>query len=350
MNTVAAVLATTLLLSPTAAPTPPTYVLGGTGLPGMTFSDADIAGLIGGNLAGGQELHYPHNAIGMDYSIGIGAASIVDTINAATGPLRFAGVSQGALAISAAKQTIMALPERLRPAADQLQFVHIGDPSGPTGMGGRMPGLFLPIMEATFWPSPETPYDTIFVTREYDGFADFPDRPVNLLATANALAGILYVHPFYAEEASLDAVPLENITETTNSLGGKTTSYLVPTNFLPLLQPLRDLGVDERIIADIETPLRGIVDAGYSRNDATPETSGNDTEPDDSTVSESNHATKREAATSGTRSKERIKADRGRDDDSADRDQDRAKSDRADKQDKTDRRQDREKPDHEQAA
>lgn len=38
-------------------------------------------------------------------------------------------------------------------------------------------------------PEPETPYDVIVVAQEYDGWADFPDRPWNLLATLNAIAG-----------------------------------------------------------------------------------------------------------------------------------------------------------------
>ncbi|ANW65349.1 hypothetical protein BCA37_18750 [Mycobacterium sp. djl-10] len=85
----------------------------------------------------------------------------------------------------------------------------------------------------TFRPAPETPYDTIVVTWEYDG-------------------------------------PDEDVTETVNSLGGKTTTYFVQNDRLPLLQPLRDMKVDERIVEAIEKPLKHVVDAGYSRNDPKP--------------------------------------------------------------------------------
>ncbi len=40
-------------------------------------------------------------------------------------------------------------------------------------------------------------YPTAIYTLEYDGFADFPQYPLNLLADLNAVAGIVYVHPTY---------------------------------------------------------------------------------------------------------------------------------------------------------
>src|SRR6185312_1599791 len=98
------------------------------------------------------------------------------------------------------------------------------------------------------------------------------------------------------DEADLDLshVPADNVTEVTNSAGGKTTTYLVPTSFVPLVQPLRDLGVPENLVRTIEEPLRRIVDMGYSRKDpkpldpgksdatepaATPDSAADDTKP-----------------------------------------------------------------------
>ena len=40
-----------------------------------------------------------------------------------------------------------------------------------------------------------------------------------------------------------------------------------PTGKLPLVQPPRDLGVPEQVVAAIEKPLKARVDAGYRRND-----------------------------------------------------------------------------------
>jgi hypothetical protein len=131
-----------------------------------------------------------------------------------------------------------------------------------------LPGLHVPYVGVTFTPAPETPYQTIIITREYDGLADFPDRPLNLIATLNALAGVVYVHPVsYGPDTDLDAIPEDDVTETVNSLGGRTTTYFVQNEHLPLLQPLRDMGVDERVVSAVEQPLKQIVDAGYSRND-----------------------------------------------------------------------------------
>ena len=64
------------------------------------------------------------------------------------------------------------------------------------------------------------------VNGEYDGWADFPDRPWNLVSLVNALLGIAYVHGGYETipgGLDLSTVPPANITTSTNSLGGTTT-------------------------------------------------------------------------------------------------------------------------------
>jgi diacyltrehalose acyltransferase len=282
MSATATLLATTaLVFSPVSAAPPPTYFLGGTDLSGTGIvTEGDINWILNGNLTGAQNVPYPRSSTGMNASVGVGADAIVDILDAAEGPVRIAGTSQGALAIAEAKRTLMARDEADRPDADEVTFLAIGDPSGPTGIGSRLPGLYVPYIDVTFQPAPETPYDTIIVTREYDGLADFPDRPLNFVATLNALAGIVYVHPVsYGPDTDLEAIPDEDVTETVNSLGGRTTSYFVQNDRLPLLQPLRDLNVDERLIAAIEQPLKQVVDAGYSRNDGRPgESESDDTE------------------------------------------------------------------------
>ena len=116
------------------------------------------------------------------------------------------------------------------------------------------------ILNYTFQAPPATQYDTTVVTGEYDGFADFPNRPLNVVADLNALAGIIVVHvpDMFAD---LSTVPASNITSTTNSLGGVTTNYLVPTATLPLVTLFPFLKPQE-------AALKKIVDAGYTRNDA----------------------------------------------------------------------------------
>jgi hypothetical protein len=302
MSIAAAALATALTFSPVNATPPPTYFLGGTDFAGTgTVTEADINWLLAGNLTGAQNVPYPRSGTGMDASIDVGAGAIVDIINNIPddtgGPVRIAGVSQGALAIAEAKRRIMALDEDERPGDDDVVFVAIGDPSGPTGIGSRLPGLHIPYVGVTFRPAPETPYDTIIVTREYDGLADFPDRPLNIFSTLNAIAGVVYVHPIsYGPDTDLDAIPDADVTESVNSLGGKTTTYFIQNDRLPLLQPLRDLNVDERFVSAIEHPLKQLVDAGYSRNDAGPAvvTKTDDTKTEDTQTADT--VTERSAA------------------------------------------------------
>lgn len=270
MSAAAALFATVLAISPVTAAPPPTYFLGGTDFTGTgTVTEHDIDWLLNGELTGAMNVPYPRSVTGMDASVAAGADAILRIVDGADGPVRVAAISQGALAIAAAKRALMSRDPADRPARDGLTFVAIGDPSSATGLGGRLPGLHIPIVGVTFEPAPDTPYDTIVVAREYDGLADFPDRPWNLIATMNAVAGILFIHPIsYGPDTDLAAIPAADVNETVNSVGGRTTTYLLRNDRLPLLQPLRDLGVDERIVGAIEQPLRQIVDAGYSRNDA----------------------------------------------------------------------------------
>jgi hypothetical protein len=90
-----------------------------------------------------------------------------------------------------------------------------------------------------------------------------------LVAVANAIAGFVYLH---ASTSSLNpyTIPPQNITVITNSKGGTTTTYLNPAEHLPLTQPLRDIGVPTQVTDEIDSVLRPIVDAGYSRNDQGP--------------------------------------------------------------------------------
>ncbi len=215
---------------------------------------------------------YPAAIFGMDNSIAVAVAGIANAIQATPGPMVVAGFSQGAVAVARAKQVLMALPDSQRPAAGQLSFLTVGDPAGPGGILGFVP-FRIPLLGLSPVTAPETPYDSVIVTGEYDGWADFPDRPWNLVSVANALLGVVYVHGRYENQPgglSLAAVPPSNITTTINSLGGRTTRYLIPTKKLPLVQPLRDIGVPEPVVTALEKPLTAMVDAGYTRHDAIP--------------------------------------------------------------------------------
>lgn len=108
----------------------------------------------------------------------------------------------------------------------------------------------------------ETRFNTIVVINQYDGFGHSGSRPANLLAGLNAMMGMAYVHPF-AQNSDLSTVPEQNITTAVNSAGGTTTTYLVPTQHLPLTQSLRGTVVPDAVVDALDTSLRPIIDAGY---------------------------------------------------------------------------------------
>ena len=158
----------------------------------------------------------------------------------------------GAAVIAEEKRTL--LKSANPPPADELTFVVIGDPTQPRGLSSVLLGLRIPFLEIqAYEPAPETPYDTIIVIREYDAAADIPDDLTNVLAVVNTvLLGGPYVHADY-HSVDLSTVPPENILEET-SLGGTTTKYFVPTRTLPLLEPLRDIGVPDELVDVVEKP------------------------------------------------------------------------------------------------
>lgn len=158
---------------------------------------------------------------------------------------------------------------------EKITFVVVGD--GERGLLPAIAALIgpdLPLVDYTVQPVPVTSYNVIVVTGEYDGLSDWPDRPWNLLAVANAWLGSPavenygYIH-WDSILNSLDAVPAENISEEVNAKGGTTITYLVPTPELPLLYPLHAMGVPQAAIDVLNSVLKPIVDLGYSRNDPT---------------------------------------------------------------------------------
>ena len=91
------------------------------------------------------------------------------------------------------------------PSANQLSFTLLGNQMNPNGgMFARFPGfgghpLQFPALGLTLYGA--TPSDTIYPTNiytiQYDGWADFPRYPINLLSDLNAELGIAFVHGTY---------------------------------------------------------------------------------------------------------------------------------------------------------
>lgn len=160
------------------------------------------------------------------------------------------------------------------PAPDKLQFTSFGDPTGHTGFGQSFlrglfpPGSYIPIIDYTMPKEVDdkTQYDTNKVFAAYDGLADFPDRPTNLVAVANATFGAAIGHTPSAFTTPED-VPAQNRRTYTNAKGATTTSYMIPVDHLPLTVGLRYLGMSDGFVNQIDSVLQPIVDAGYSYND-----------------------------------------------------------------------------------
>jgi len=150
------------------------------------------------------------------------------------------GYSQGAVIANIEKQKLAEqYPEGTE--APDIDFVLSGDPNLPNGgIASRFPGLYVPILDVTSnGPEPtDTQFDTVVITRQYDGASDFPLYPLNLVATANALLGVLYLHPYDLEPSLADpGTPPPIHTKT-----GDTDYYFFETEDLPLFAPLRMIG------------------------------------------------------------------------------------------------------------
>jgi hypothetical protein len=162
------------------------------------------------------------------------------------------------------------------PTANQLGFTLLGDLMAPNGgIMARFPGfpagqpLQTPSLGFTFYGA--TPSNTIYPTNiytlEYDGYADFPQYPLNFISDLNAVAGIAFVHGTYPNINPSALPPGYAIQQLPTSPGytGVTNYYMITTpNGLPLLDPVRAIPVIGNPIADLVQPdLTTIVNLGY---------------------------------------------------------------------------------------
>lgn len=123
----------------------------------------------------------------------------------------------------------------------------------------------------------------IDIANQYDANADFPQYPINGIADLNALLGFIYAHAGYGNGPLPYDVPavwppsaplagpftdqyVLGSTEIVKQVYGDTTFYFVPTTDLPLLDPLRSLGVPESVLNIFQPALQVIVEAGYDRS------------------------------------------------------------------------------------
>lgn len=171
------------------------------------------------------------------------------------------GFSQGAVVATEYKRT---------PAGAGLNYVLIENPNRPNGgILERFNGLHVPILDISFnGATPTQGGDTVDISRQYDGWSDFPAYPANLLATANAIAGIVYLH---GDSQDLGPSSVSDIDTTHGNTmyyqtHGDTTYYLIPTERLPILMPLEGI-VPDPVLDAADAPLRELVELGYDRSD-----------------------------------------------------------------------------------
>ncbi|BBX74064.1 PE-PPE domain-containing protein [Mycobacterium shinjukuense] len=207
------------------------------------------------------------NSLTFDASVAQGVANLHTAIMAelvAGNQIVVFGTSQSATIASLEMRYLQTLPENLRPGIDELFFTLSGNPNRPDGglftrYSALIPGLASTIYGAT----PANAYPTVDYAGQYDGVNDFPRYPLNFFATANAIAGIVFLH------SGLVAVPTDvasGVIQPVSSAEVLTTYILIPSEDLPLLVPLRAIPVLGDPLADlIEPDLRVLVELGYDR-------------------------------------------------------------------------------------
>ena len=149
------------------------------------------------------------------------------------------------------------------------------------GIYERLDGLYVPGLEVDANGAEPTDLGipTIDVAIQYDGLADVPQYPVNLVADLNDVLGIIYEHTSYGSGFVAGLLPpstplaepftdqyVLGSSEIVMQQTGDTTFYLIPTTELPLLDPLLDLGVPESVLNIVQPALQVIVEAGYDRS------------------------------------------------------------------------------------
>lgn len=244
--------------------------VGGLGTPDM--HEVVIAPLLGGKLAEENDIldgvewpaeaKRPGTGLTLGQSITQGIASLSDHFDDALARLEageqftVVGFSAGSLVVNDFMRELAEDPNA--PTKGQVKFILVADSSRQKLLDGS--SKYNPQYDYTYRPAADTIYDIDVVTGEYDGAADMPDRWWNFLAVANAIAGGIFVHVPMMFSDYEEVTPEENITVVTNSKGGTTTTYLVPTKTLPLVQLLP-------FLKPREAELKAKIDAGYSRND-----------------------------------------------------------------------------------
>jgi len=200
-------------------------------------------------------------------SIAIGQQMLnTDILNATAGnhSVVVTGLSEGTIVIDREQAYLATAPNA--PSPSQVTFVEFSNPQRGLADTFYHAGTTIHSVGYTVADPPVSKYNTDVVYGQYDGWADPPNRPWNLLADINAVAGAEYLHTPPAFASPSQALEVSSVT---NSLGGNTTTYMIPTSTLPMLMPLQQMGVPAPIVSGLNNLLTPIVNEGYSQFDPT---------------------------------------------------------------------------------
>jgi hypothetical protein len=260
-------LSNALVMDGTTFPTPS---------PGFVQSAVNdfIVPTVGGSYTG-IAVTTPEQAVGINQSVQDGLANLQAAMAQQQQtdpgqPYVVFGYSQSAVITTLEKAQLEQQKAAGQPVPD-VTFVEIGDGNRPNGgIAERLAGLVIPFADFTFNgaepTNPQYGIPTIDIARQYDGLADFPQYPIDPVADANAVLGVLFVHLLYGEQVSLNPSSPNYVSGTTVQQYGDTTYYFIPTAQLPLLDPLRIIGVPEPVIDIIQPFVKVLVEAGYDRS------------------------------------------------------------------------------------
>lgn len=150
--------------------------------------------------------------------------------------------------------------------SDDVHFVLIGNLDNPVGgMAVETSKLYPEYLQANV-ATPNDLYPTDVYTHEYDGVADFPTYQINLLSVLNAALGFIYEHGTYLSlppEQISDAIQLP-----TSAADTMVNYYMIPSESLPLLDPLRLIPIIGQPLYDLLEPdMRILVNLGYGSID-----------------------------------------------------------------------------------
>jgi PE-PPE domain len=266
----------------------PIPLAGWGGLQGAKWNDSVQSGVASLGTAYGAQLTKPESGQAQDYN--------------PDHPVVIFGYSQGATVASIYKGNLAHLNNPNDPTLpDNVTFVLIGNPNRPNGgLFERLAALgTVPILDATF--GNPTPTDTAApgvtnttdIAFQYDGVADFPEYPINVLADLNALAGFWYIHGTYLDprarigdttpsgtlaygynEATLQQAMNCSANPGNCQTHGDTVYVTIPATSLPIMQPFVDLGAStgtsaiiNPVVAFLQPATQTLIETGYDRSD-----------------------------------------------------------------------------------